>query len=92
VQFAVALTPLATTKAEKKNKDTSSVATERIRRDISSPRCEWREGAGKMWRGTLIHCFEGLIRPCDENSSQWLSITCSGCGALQLVYVLVFSK
>jgi hypothetical protein len=37
VQFAVTLTP-ATTKADKKNKDTSSGATERIRRDISHPK------------------------------------------------------
>jgi hypothetical protein len=36
VQVAVTLTP-ATTKAEKKNKDTSGGATERIRRDISYP-------------------------------------------------------
>ena len=57
VQFAVTLTPLATTKAEKENKDTSSGVTERLRRDISSPRCEWREGASKPWRGTLIHLF-----------------------------------
>jgi hypothetical protein len=34
VQFAVTLTP-ATTKAEKKNNDTSGGATKRIRRDIS---------------------------------------------------------
>ena len=70
VQFAVTLTPAETTKAEKKNKDTSGGVTERIRRDISSPGCERRGGAGKMWRGTLIHCFKGLLYPCDENSSQ----------------------
>jgi len=37
VQFAVTLTP-ATTKVEKKNKDTSGGATERIRRDIFYPK------------------------------------------------------
>jgi hypothetical protein len=44
VQFAVTVTlAWATTKAEKKNKDTSSGATEKIRRDISYPKAK---GAG----------------------------------------------
>jgi hypothetical protein len=44
VQFAVTVTlTWATTKAEKKNKDTSSGATEKIRKDISYPKAK---GAG----------------------------------------------
>jgi hypothetical protein len=46
VQFAVTLTP-ATTKAEKKNRDTSGSATERIRRDISYPKV--RVVGGSRW-------------------------------------------
>jgi hypothetical protein len=52
VQLAVTLTPAAV-KAEKKNKDTSGGATERIWRDISYPKV--------TRRSTQIHCFKGLI-------------------------------
>jgi hypothetical protein len=76
VQFAVTLTPAAA-KAEKKNKDRSGGATERIRRDISSGypkvRVVWVY-LGGTWRSTQIHRFEGLIGASCENSTQWLSI------------------
>ena len=45
VQFAVTLTP-ATTKAEKKNKDTSGGATERTRRHIAYPNLRVVGGLG----------------------------------------------
>ena len=46
MQFAVTLTP-AIAKAEKKNKDTSGGATERIRVDISYPKV--RVVVGSRW-------------------------------------------
>ena len=45
VQFAVTLTP-ATAKAEKKNKDTSGGATERVRKDISLPKATGKGAEG----------------------------------------------
>lgn len=47
MQFAVTLTH-ATTKAEKKNKDTSGGATESIRKDIYFPKVRWWEGLRGM--------------------------------------------
>jgi hypothetical protein len=81
VQFAVTLTP-ATTKAEKKNKDTSGVTIERVLRDIPIQRCGRWEGLGGT-RHSSNASFKGLMSSrCDENSGQWLSITVilSGCG------------
>ena len=74
VQFAVTLTP-ATTKAEKKNKDTNGGTTERILRDISYPKMWVIEGV--RWDVAWHICiFEELIgAPCDESSGQWLGIT-----------------
>jgi hypothetical protein len=56
MQFAVTLTP-ATTKVEKKDKDTSGGTTERtrIRGDIAHPKV--REGLGGT-EGTQTHRFE----------------------------------
>jgi hypothetical protein len=48
VQIAVTLTP-ATTKAEKKNKDSSIGARKRIRRNISYPNVRDAAGGGKVY-------------------------------------------
>jgi hypothetical protein len=72
MQFAVTFTP-ATTKAEKKNKDTRGGATRRIGRDISYPKVRVERLGGTQHPNAS---FEGLMgAPCDRNSGQWLSIT-----------------
>ena len=68
VQLAVTLTP-ATTNAEKKNKDTSGGATERIRRNISHPKVRAVGGSMQSVAGTQMHRFERLMgAPGDMNS------------------------
>ena len=77
MQFADTSIP-ATTKAEKKNKDTSGGATERIRRHISYPKVRVVGGLGKTRDGNQIHRFKGLISACGENSGQGLSVILRG--------------
>jgi hypothetical protein len=58
VQFAVTFTP-ATTKAEKKNKDTSGGAIEKVRRDISYPKVRVVRRF-QVERSTRMHLLKGV--------------------------------
>jgi hypothetical protein len=63
VQFAVTLT-WAATNAEKRTKDATDGATERIRGDISYPKAKGTGGGrGRTWHDTQtqMHRFEGLM-------------------------------